>query len=270
MNSVKNKKTCAETVAGLFSTKKRGADDARGCSLVVGGARIPVQCEAGKVTVADHGCLDDWASEWTSRKLPRIAPFDLASGALENGDSRPIVEIHNKADGNCLLYALGLYLCAAGVRSTVGGLRKQLLEHVERRVRDPSLDSYAKDMTTLRGTRYGKEDQKAWERHAAQENLDVKDDVEKYMFVHRREDVDLGELEIEAFSRVYNRDVCSWFNGSLGFMMVHRSLSDNLDFPGRILDFDTCVHLYYYEDPGHYTLLALLDSGVPGFGRRYV
>jgi hypothetical protein len=75
------------------------------------------------------------------------------------------------------LYALGLYLCAAGVRSTVGGLRKQLLEHVERRVRDPSLDSYAKDITTLRGTRYGKKDQKAWEKHAAQENLDVKDDV---------------------------------------------------------------------------------------------
>jgi hypothetical protein len=88
---------------------------------------------------------------------------------------------------------------------------------------------------------------------------------EKYMFVHRREDVDLGELEIEAFSRVYNRDVCSWFNGALGFMMVHRSLSDNVAFPGRILDFDTCVHLYYYADPGHYTLLALRDPGATGF-----
>ena len=260
---------CADTVAGLLSTKKGGADDARGCSLVVGGARIPVQCEAGKVTVEDHRCLDTWASAWTSRNLPRIAPFDLALGALENGDSRPIVEIHNKADGSCLLYALGLYLCAAGVRSTVSGLRKQLLEHVERRVRDPSLDSYAKDIATLRGTRYGKKDQKAWAKHAAQENLDVKDDVEKYMFVHSREDVDLGELEIEAFSRVYNRDVCSWFNGSLGFMVVHRSLSDNFDFPGRILDFDTCVHLHYYENPGHYTLLALLDSGATGFGRRW-
>ncbi len=91
--------TCAETVAGLLSTRKKGADDARGCSLVVGGARIPVQCEAGKVTVADHRCLDTWASEWTSRKLPRIAPFDLASGALENGDSRPSLRSTTKRTG---------------------------------------------------------------------------------------------------------------------------------------------------------------------------
>ena len=263
--------TCADTVAGLLSTKKGGADDARGCSLVVGGARIPVQCEAGKVTVEDHRCLDTWASAWTSRNLPRIAPFDLASGALENGDSRPIVEIHNKADGNCLLYALAFYLCVTrpNWHETVMGLRQNLLREVKRRLSEPDAEL----------ERYQAQLEDSSRSEKAPELVDLAD---RYVFFRKADGVDLGDLEIAAFTRLYGLAVCVWrevnedgVHELRRISMIPDDGSDSIRLKrgDAIPDFGTCVHLRYYRTKsggGHYTLLALLDSGATGFGRRYV
>jgi hypothetical protein len=49
---------------------------------------------------------------------------------------------------------------------------------------------------------------------------------------------------------------------------VPSSYNKNVKSGGTITDFGACVNLRYYDDARHYTLLALLDSEAPGFGRR--
>ena len=61
------------------------------CSLVVGGSKVPVECNrdhAGSpvLTLAKHRCLDAWASAW--HETPRVVPFDFASGMV-GGNSAP-------------------------------------------------------------------------------------------------------------------------------------------------------------------------------------
>ena len=71
------------------------------CSLVVGGSKVPVECNrdhAGSLvlTLAKHRCLDAWASAW--HENPRVVPFDFASGMVGgNSAPCPIVEIHKQS-----------------------------------------------------------------------------------------------------------------------------------------------------------------------------
>ena len=275
---------------------ERGSRDASKCSIVVGHTRIPVQCDAGKVTVDDHPCLDDWASKWN--EIPRIAPFDFALGALESGRTCPVVEIHNKADGNCLLYALGLYLCVTqqGWNEDVTKLRHNIMDEVERMLNDPS-GTFEGHRISVQDEAYPYTDKQRdrWTEHAKSTKIDADNAVSKYIFVNKMDRVDLGDLEIVAFARRYGIRVCVWQeekepetsdrtvlgrilmvpDDGLSNVVVRRS--------GVIPDYGPCVHLRYYKkrtkkgeepedgqtgDGGHYTLLALLDSEDPGFGRR--
>jgi hypothetical protein len=269
--------------------------DARRCSIVVGGARIPVQCEAGQVTLAEHRCLDTWASTWN--ELPRIAPFDFASGKLASGKECPVVEIHNKADGNCLLYALAFYLCVKQEwNDGVNKLRDDIMNEVERMLKDPS-GTFDVHRLSVEGAYYTESQSERWAKHADAKKIDASNYVSKYVFVNKMDGVDLGDLEILAFSRLYDLTVCVWQEQEdrgqtvlQRILMVPEDDSSNIAVKtgGVIPNYGTCVHLRYYKkatakgeeredgptgDGGHYTLLALLDSEAPGFGRirrRYV
>lgn len=91
-------------VNSLAPFKWWSEEHAAGCRLVVGGTTIPAQCSSATVTLADHACLDKWASNWG--EIPRLEAFGFAKGRV-TGDSAPcsLVEVHNKADGDCLLQA---------------------------------------------------------------------------------------------------------------------------------------------------------------------
>jgi hypothetical protein len=267
MNSVKNKKTCAETVAGLLSkeseSRKTRAD--HGHSLLVADIRIPAQFdrEAGTVSVS-HKCLEKWAEAgW--RGNPLIALLDFG----DNGPRR-IVEIHNKADGNCLLYALAFYLCVTmpNWHGTVMDLRQNLLREVKRRLSEPDAEL----------ERYQAQLEDSSRSEKAPELVDLAD---RYVFFRKTNGVDLGDLEIAAFTRLYGLTVCVWREvhedgvdelRRISIMPHDGSDSIRLKRGDAIPDFGTCVHLRYYRTKrgGHYTLLALLDSGATGFGRRYV
>jgi hypothetical protein len=131
--------TCAETVAGLLSNENesRKTRAKHRHSLLVGDIRIPAQLgrEAGTVTVS-HKCLEKWAAAgW--RNNPLIALLDFG----DNGPRR-IVEIHNKADGNCLLYALAFYLCVTrpNWHERVMEFRQNLLREVKKRLGEPGAE----------------------------------------------------------------------------------------------------------------------------------
>ena len=268
MNSVKNKKTCAETVAGLLSkeseSRKTRAD--HGHSLLVADIRIPAQFdrEAGTVSVS-HKCLEKWAEAgWRGNPLIALLNFG------DNG-SRRIVEIHNLADGNCLLYALAFYLCVTrpNWHEPVMDLRQSLLREVKRRLREPDAD--------LERFQAQLEDSSRSEKAPWLGDL-----ADRYVFFRETDGVDLGDLEIAAFTRLYGLTVCVWrvvqengFDELRRISMMPDDGSDSIRLkPGdAIPDFGTCVHVRFYRTKsggGHYTLLALLDSGATGFGRRYV
>jgi hypothetical protein len=266
---------------------ERGSRDASKCSIVVGHARIPVQCDDGKVTVDDHPCLDDWASKWN--EIPRIAPFEFALGMLEGGRTCPVVEIHNNADGDCLLYALGFYLCVTrqGWKGDVKKLRHNIMDEVDRMLKeDGESDTFL--AAVIAHDDYTKKQNESWAKYAATQpkKIDVNHAVSKYIFVNKMDRVDLGNLEIVAFWRLYGIQVCVWQEEEESdssvlrrILMVpaHRDLSNvAVSHGGVIPSYGPCVHLRYYKkrtkgqtgDGGHYTLLALLDSEAPGFGRR--
>ena len=267
MSGVKNKRTCAETVAGLLSneseSRKTRADHVH--SLLVADIRIPAQLdrEAGTVTVS-HKCLEKWAAAgW--RGNPLIALLDFG----DNG-SRRIVEIHNLADGNCLLYALAFYLCVTmpNWHGTVMDLRQSLLREVKRQLSEPDAEL----------ERYQAQLEDSSRSEKAPELVDLAD---RYVFFRKADGVDLGDLEIAAFTRLYGLAVCVWREVNedgvhalrrISMIPDDRSDSIRLKRGDAIPDFGTCVHLRYYRTKsggGHYTLLALLDSGATGFGRRW-
>jgi hypothetical protein len=268
MNSVKNKRTCAETVAGLLSSdsesRKTRADHVP--SVLVGDIRIPAQFdrEAGTVSVS-HQCLEKWAEAgW--RGNPLIALLDFG----DNGPRR-IVEIHNKADGNCLLYALAFYLCVTmpNWHETVMEFRQSLLREVKKRLKEPGADMERLQAQLDDSSRSG---EAPW----------LDDVADRYVFFRQKNRVDLGDVEIAAFTRLYGLTVCVWrvvqengFDELRRISMMPDDGSDSIRLkPGdAIPDFGTCVHVRFYRTKsggGHYTLLALLDSGATGFGRRYV
>ena len=235
------------------------------CRLVVGGATIPVGCSAATVTLADHPCLDSWASEWG--EIPRLQAFGLAKGSV-TGDSPmcSIVEVHNKADGDCLLQALGFYLCVSrdGWSSTADEMRKAILDDVEARLMNVSAD-FEVDRDTARDARYKEEEDERW---AAKQSDGTEKALAKYVFTRRRNGADLGNLEIDALSRVYGTNICLWSTPNGGVNLVHKTSPEDVrDHNGPIADFGTCAHLRYYAT-GHYTLLALLDGTATDFGRK--
>ena len=55
------------------------------CSLVVGGSKVPVECNrdhAGSpvLTLAKHRCLDAWASAWHENPARRSVRFRVGDG----------------------------------------------------------------------------------------------------------------------------------------------------------------------------------------------
>jgi hypothetical protein len=208
--------------------------------------------------------MDKWA--WAGwRGNPLIALLDFG----DNG-SRRIVEIHNKADGNCLLHALAFYLCVARAdwNQTVVELRKSILLDVATRLRDPNAFESFQVQSEL---------SEAEEPGLSPEPDDL---AARYVSSREKGGVYLGDLEIAAFTRLYKTGVCVW-QVDEHRQVLHRisrtpaNGSDNIELTSTdmVPDFGTDVHLRFYPDPGHYTLLALLDSEASGFGRprrRYV
>ena len=240
--------------------------------LVVGGGTIPVRSSA-TVTLADHACLDKWASNWGGR--PRLEAFGFAKGRV-TADSAPcsIVEVHNLAGGDCLLQALGFYLCVSlssvEWSSTVGEMREATLDDVEARLMNRSAD-FEGDRDTARDARYTEEEDARW---AAKQHDGTGNALAKYVFTRRGRGAYLGNLEIDALSRVYRAKICVWSTPNGGVNLVHKTSPDEVsDHNGPIADFGTCAHLRYYPT-GHYTLLALLEGArtTTSFGhlRRYV
>lgn len=231
------------------------------CSLVVGGSNVPVECNrdhAGSpvLTLAKHRCLDAWASAW--HENPRLVPFDFASGMVGgNSAPCPIVEIHNRADGDCLLHALGFYLCVSrpAWKGTVDDLRRTLLDHIEGRL---ALPKFKGDTKKALETRYTSAQDALWAEKGGG------DAAAKYVFVHRTKYAELGELEMDAFARVYKATVCVWstIEDEAGVMMTYRT-SARPDFlpVNEIQNFGTCVHIRHYPGKKHFTLLALLHPG---------
>jgi hypothetical protein len=112
---------------------------------------------------------------------------------------------------------------------------------------------------------------------------ELDDLADRYVFFRKTNGVDLGDLEIAAFTRLYGLTVCVWREVNddgvdelrrISMIPHDGSEADSIRLKrgDAIPDFGTCVHLRYYRTQrgGHYTLLALLESGATGFGRRYV
>jgi hypothetical protein len=102
--------------------------------LVIGGFTVPLSyTKNGAIELEHQTCLDKWAAD--RGEIPRIAEFSYARGKRTTGQNYPIVEIHNKANGNCLLEALGFYLCVSKLwDGTVTDLRTKLLSNVKIRL----------------------------------------------------------------------------------------------------------------------------------------
>ena len=224
--------------------------------------------------MARHECLDAWSSEWN--ETPRLDQFGAALGTVEStGARRPIVEIHNNADGNCLLSALGFYLCVSVPEwnDTIDDLRRKLLDDIEVRLMDTSPEFDA-DRMQARVAVYTAPENDRWAQKV--KSGATEDAMAKYVFVRRREKSDLGELELDAFSRVYKTNVRVWStlgeHEEEGVMMTYSS-SPPADWlvAKTIPNFGGCVHLRFYSARKHFTLFALLDPGstrAPGFGLR--
>jgi hypothetical protein len=142
---------------------------------------------------------------------------------------------------------------------------------------------------------YTDKQRERWTEYAKSKAIDATNAVSKYIFVNKMEGVDLGDLEIAAFERRYGLKVCVWQEEKetgtsdrtvmRRILMVPDDRRSNVAVSrgGVIPNYGPCVHLRYYKkrtkkgeepeegqtgDGGHYTLLALLDSEDPGFGRR--
>jgi hypothetical protein len=235
--------------------------------LVVGGVTIAVPDE--KTVLSDHACLGSWASAWGER--PRLEAFDLAKGRVTRDSPEcSIVEVHNRADGDCLLQAIGFYLCVSrpGWSATVDEMRKLTLDHVEARLKN-NAPAFDRDRDTARAAGATTEENELW---AAERSTKAGEALAKYVFTRRRSGADLGNLEIDALSRVYKTDICVWSTPNGGVNLLYKTSPHAVrDHNGPIADFGTRAHLRYYAT-GHYTLLALLEGGRTDFGRlrRYV
>ena len=97
----------------------------------------------------------------------------------EDGPPFPVVEIHNKADGDCLLLAFAFYLCVSdgAWTATVDDLRQQLLDDIEGRIMSPAFDA------EVRGIRYSEAEETRWAEHAKEKGGDAR---AKYVFTRRR------------------------------------------------------------------------------------
>ncbi len=262
--------------------------------LVIGGITVHLNnTENGAMELRYQTCLDDWAADWG--EMPRIAQFTHARGKRTTaGTAHPIVEIHNKANGNCLLEALGFYLCVSGnwdksVDSSVDKLRSRLLGAVKDRLltKSNSVDrEHARD--EAQNTQFEEHEQKDWEKTIAKlsdehkRSLDANPEeaiMKKYIHICSKPEAYLGNLEIDAFAREFQRTVCVWYkNEQDKFGLRYRSLS----LPGTVIgineaqieNFDSDVHLYYYPEKKHFTLLALQVPTQPtqerasSFGRK--
>ena len=255
--------------------------------LVIGGQTVPLKyTEDGAMEQEHQACLENWAADWSTN--PRIAQFTPTRGRLTTtGQDYPIVEIHNNANGNCLLEALGFYLCVSGKwQGTVDKLRSKLLGDVKDRLLTKS-DSVDREhaRNEARDTQFKPHEHKIWEDYKAKltdenkRSLDANPEeatMKKYVYICRQSKAYLGKLEIDAFARLFSRTVCVWYNDKRGkFGLHYRSLSRtdtviNIN-EAQIENFESVVHLYYYPEEQHFTLLALkvpTQETASSFGRK--
>ena len=168
------------------------------------------------------------------------------------------------------MHALAFYLCVARAdwNQTVVELRKSILLDVATRLRDPNAFFEIFQVQS--------ELSESEEPGLSPEPDDL---AARYVSSREKGGAYLGDLEIAAFTRLYKTGVCVWQVNE--HQVLHRisrtpaNGSDNIELTSTdtIPDFGTDVHLRFYPDPGHYTLLALLESEASGFGRprrRYV
>ena len=185
------------------------------------------------------------------------------------------------------MYALGFYLCATRPKwhEYVKDLRRNIMDEVDRMLKDPAGTFDTHRSAAIVKDDYTEKQDESWADYAATQNIDVNDALLKYVFVNRKSYVDLGDLEIIAFARRYDIKVCVWQRKNdeggdvLRCMLIVPEDTQKIALQrgGVIPDYGTCVHLRYYhykknskrQEGGHYTLLALLDSGATGFGRRW-
>jgi hypothetical protein len=273
--------------------------------LVIGGSTVPLTyTEEGAMDTTHQTCLENWAAEWN--KNPRIARFTPARGKRSGtGKDYPIVEIHNKANGNCLLEALGFYLCVSGKwDGTVTGLRTKLLLAVENRLLGSSPDK--NDRLAALDTKFTEGEDDKWMQYkasvaaapqqiAAQPNAskspkkaknkkylkqtkqapaaDPDEAFNKYVFIRKQDLAYLGNLEIDAFARVFKCTVYVWYINDRGKLDLYHSTParDSPANTAQIENFGSVVHLYYYVDASHFTLLALqvpTQERASSFGRK--
>ncbi len=261
-------------MSGISLLQKNG--HMRG-TLVIGESTVEVTyTHNGTIDAINPGRLEYWASPW--KESPRFAPFPHAYGIRSTtGLKHRIVEIHNNANGNCLLEALGFYLCASqNWQGKVDDLRGVLLSDVKKRA-----DVDVPDRNRVKAAIFTDDESAVWEKEA-QSKLGGDQRVAKYIFIHSRPGAYLGELEIDAFARVFKRTVCLWSTDEKNKVFKTYCSDSSYVVEPPIANFDSFVHLRYYDrgieeadrNKGHFTLLALLVPTQPtqavasSFGRK--
>jgi hypothetical protein len=243
--------------------------------LVIGGQTVPLtHKEDGAMEPKYQACLGKWAAPWSEKT--RFAPFPHAQGILSTtGTAHTIVEIHNKADGDCLLHALGFYLCASGRwNGTVTELRTKLLENVKNRFAGVDIVDRKRVKTTI----FTGDESAVWDTQR-ESKLEGDTRVDKYILIRSRPGAYLGELEIDAFAREFKRTVCMWSTDEENNVFKTYCSDSSYEAETPIANFDSFVHLRYYDpgideanrNKGHFTLLALkvpTQETASSFGRK--
>ena len=285
-----------ESTSGLM--KRLQAHQAASCTgecvLVIDGGNLPVQfaIESGKpmATFEENfvdgvrrnmtlKCAYTWGSIWDGKM--RIDAVDGVQGMVEDNKSElwPVLEIQNEGNGRGLLYALGLSNCINNVCDvTHTSLRADLIEIVKKQLRaapnvfaTPSGPTPEEIRARARAAMYSKDENSDWSYHFATSKERMSTDesaLAKYLFTFNKRYAELGELEIDAFAKRYDRRVCVWSTSGGSIMkMQYKSgsfeHSQVLGSHSPIQNFGSCIHLRHYDTGkggrrGHYTLLALL------------
>jgi hypothetical protein len=263
------------------------------CRLYGAASNVRVSCEympeRGDPNVSFvHDKLNDYASDWGSLfwgVRARTIKIDVPAFGMLEEDRRlwPVIEIRNDAKGNGLLYALGFWYFLAGGRDsnvTAKKLRNELNALVRRQLNRSSEKAHL-DVEKAKATTYSTEEEERYNAECEKAGGDrsfantyqrgifnADPALAKYSFVCAMDGANLGELEIDAFSRIYSIPVCVWSLSDGATKQIVYTSGDFVSPCQRvgdsppILNFGRCIHLRRHESSnggrGHYTLLALL------------